>query len=148
MRLRSVRAMLAMLAVATQAGSARAQQPVPGPDGEIYAAVLRFFSPPGGQLRWLDPALLPGGEAPARLDEPTVRYLLGELGPRFARLEAEPGGSARGGVVRLSAIRRFAPDSAEVRAHYRHVSPYAEPPASELTFTVTRRNGRWRATHR
>ena len=114
-------------------------------DFDIYAAVLRFFRPSGGQTRWLDARLI---SAPADSAQTLSSGLLDSLARRAGRhFEAlKPGfdtDSRSGGVVRLSPVVRFTSDSVRVAARYQHHTPYYTHPDTDLSFLVVKRKDKW-----
>ena len=105
--------------------------PVPGQDTalsaelerEILATALAFYSPPRGQVRWIeseDPALQPA--------------LVARLGERF--LPWTEGARGPGGRLRFSPIEIVEPGRYRVSVSYRHRTPYHEGPLSTQTFLV------------
>ena len=114
-------------------------------DFDIYAAVLRFFRPFGGQIRWLDARLV---SAPADSAQTLSSGLLDSLARRAGRhFEVlKPGfdpDSRSGGVVRLSQVVRFTTDSVRVAARYQHHTPYYTHRETDLSFLVVKRKGKW-----
>ena len=103
-------------------------------DLDIYVAVLRFFTPPRNQVRWIEPT-----SPPALRDS-----LLHRLGTRFEGWSSAHDTDPRsGGRIRLSTIERFTPDSVRVSARYQHKTEYAVNPPFDVQFLVVKRNSKW-----
>lgn len=113
---------LAMLLPAASVATLAAQIPIP-PEVElgVYATALEFYSPPRGQVRWLESTALRDG-------------LIERLGDRFRPwVESAPGS---GGRLAVSPIERAGPDCYRLTVGYRHHTPYFEGPESTQEFLV------------
>jgi hypothetical protein len=117
-----VSVVLAIVLTATSVGTLAAQGPIPA-DVElaVYATALEFYSPPRGQVRWL--------ESMAHRKE-----LIERLGDRFRpRIEDAPGS---GGRLMVSPIERAGADRYRLTVRYRHHTPYFEGPESSQELLV------------
>ena len=112
---------------------------------EIYSAVLRFFRPAGGQIRWIDPRSGLSSTDPVQtLSSGALDSLVRRAGRHFEVLKPSLVTDQRsGGVVRLSPIVRYAADSARVAARYQHRTPYYTHPEIDLSFLVVKRKDKW-----
>lgn len=116
---------LSSLLAAISAATLTAQDalvPIP-PDVEleVYATALEFYSPPRGQVRWIESAVF-------RVE------LIERLGDRFRPwVENAPGS---GGRLRVSPIEGAGPGRYRLTVRYRHRTPYFEGPESAQAFLV------------
>jgi hypothetical protein len=113
---------LAMLLTSMSAAKLAAQGSIP-PDVEleVYATALEFYSPPRGQVRWL--------ESPVHREA-----LIERLGDRFRPwVENAPGS---GGRLVVSPIEEAGPDRYRLTVRYRHRTPHFEGPESTQEFLV------------
>lgn len=113
---------LAMLLTCTSVATLAAQESIP-PDVEleVYATALEFYSPPRGQVRWI--------ESTAYRDA-----LIERLGDRFRPWVENAQGS--GGRLTVSPIEGAGPDRYRLSVRYRHRTPYFEGTESTQDFLV------------
>ncbi|MEJ7759522.1 MAG: hypothetical protein WKF55_07990 [Gemmatimonadaceae bacterium] len=112
---------------------------------DIYVAALRFFTPARNQVRWLDSRLLTVEGDSSRTLAPEIRdSLLRRLGVRFEKLTAwQETDSRSGGVVRISPIVHFTPDSVGVKVKYVHHMRCRNYMESDLSLLIVKRKGKW-----
>jgi hypothetical protein len=130
--------MMPLLAIGSQENG-------PTPDIEIYVTTLRFFSPPGSQVRWLDLELVRTSDSsPTRMSPHIRNVLLERLGKKFEGWsnfhETDP---RSGGIISLSPVIYHSGDSVEVHATYRHRTRYAYGPETAIAFTLVNKAGKW-----
>jgi len=102
---------------------------------DVYATALAFYSPPRGQVRWIEPAPLDAARGEAPLEREFVRALVARLGDRFLPGWEEQRGA--GGRLRLSTIYPIGSSGRyRLAIGYRHHTEYHEGPASTQTFVV------------
>ena len=128
----SPRVVLAVLCLLASAATLPAQTtpPNPGAGGtpipaaveiEVYATALAFYSPPRGQVRWIESTEYRG-------------ELIERLGGRFRSwVEGAPGS---GGRLRISPIEAAAPGRYRLTVRYRHHTPHFEGAESAQEFLV------------
>jgi hypothetical protein len=101
------------------------------PDQEaVYRAVLRFYRPTRGHVRWLDRTLLTDapGQSAATMERPLALQLIAEVDPsRFCLEEVRSTCPGRvGGVLRLSQVYAEASGQARVVVDFKgEAGPYA-----------------------
>jgi hypothetical protein len=110
-------------------------------DLDIYTTVLRFFTPPRNQVRWIGLEMISRGETmPAAMRDSLIR----RLGHRFEGWsiyhESDP---RSGGRINLSSIHRFTPDSVSVTARYQHRTEYHENSPFTVRFFIVKRDAKW-----
>lgn len=113
---------IGVLLTAASAATLPAQDSIPSVvELEIYATALEFYSPPRGQVRWL--------ESPVQREA-----LIERLGDRFRPWVEGARGS--GGRLTVSPIEVAGPDQYRLTVWYRHWTPYFEGPESSQEFLV------------
>jgi hypothetical protein len=116
----------------------------------IDAIVLRWHRPPRGQMRWLDPLLLPATKSDSvgtRMADDAVDALLAAAGKGFARWSGSTG-DASGVLLRLSPVFAMAADTARVAITYELVSSWSHGPSWGQVFVLARADGGWRIDNR
>ena len=110
-------------------------------DLDIYTAVLRFFSPPRNQVRWIDLQMIPAGKTmPSAVRDSLIR----RAGKRFEGWSSFHESDRRsGGRINLSSIYRFTPDSVSVTAQYQHRMEYHSNEPFPVRFLLVKRNSKW-----
>jgi hypothetical protein len=110
-------------------------------DLDIYTTVLRFFTPPRNQVRWIDLEMIPGDKTmPAAIRDSLIK----RLGSRFEGWGASHRSDPRsGGRINLSSIYRVSPDSVRVTARYQHHTEHHDNEAFDVKFLVVKRDSKW-----
>ena len=111
-------------------------------DLDIYTAVLRFFTPPQNQVRWIGLEMIPDGHESV----PTAMRdsLITRLGRRFEGWSVYHESDPRsGGRINLSSIYRYTPDSVGVTAQYQHHTEYHENSPFNVRFIIVKRSSKW-----
>jgi len=116
----------------------------------IYTAVLQFYRPAGGQVRWLDLRLLPATphDTAATLDQALASRLIQGLGSaRYCLDEAASRCTGLpGGRLRLSPVYGLTADEARVVVDFQGIGrPYAPETAYSGTqvFLLQRQTDAW-----
>lgn len=116
---------MAMALVAVTAPPVAGQETALSPELEleVFATALEYYSPPRGQVRWIE------------VEDPALqRALSARLGDRF--LPWTEGARGAGGRLRISGIEIVEAGRYRVTVSYRHRTPYHEGPFSAQTFLV------------
>lgn len=131
-------ALVAALFVALGAAPLAAQEAgarVPAAaEQDVYAAALAFYTPPRGQVRWIEMTPLDAAGDRTPLDPGLRRALIARLGDRFLPWSEDARG--QGGRLRVSAIEPAGPGRYRLAVGYRHHTKYFEGSASTQTFLV------------
>ena len=129
-----IRIILLSLSLFMTASDARAQDSWTSDDIDIYTTVLRFFTPPRNQVRWIELTM------PSEVRDSLIR----RLGKRFEGWSATHDSDPRsGGRINLSTIERFTPDSVRVTARYQHRMKYHTNEPFDVRFVIVKRNSTW-----
>lgn len=111
-------------------------------DLDVYTAVLRFFTPPRNQVRWIDLQMIPSGVGamPSAMRDSLIRRTGKHFEGWSSYHESDP---RSGGRISLSAINRFNADSAGVTARYQHRTEYHTNDSFDVRFLIVKRNSHW-----
>jgi hypothetical protein len=111
-------------------------------DLDIYTTVLRFFSPPRSQVRWIDLQMIPskGDAMPSAMRDSLIRRAGKHFEGWSSYHESDP---RSGGRISLSSINRFSPDSVSVTARYQHRTEYHTNDSFDIRFLIVKRNSHW-----
>src|SRR5437868_4462509 len=136
------RIILLSLSLIISTRDARGQNSWTSDDLDVYTTVLRFFTPPRSQVRWIDLGMIPRGTA--TMPSAVRDSLIKRLGNRFEGWsdyhESDP---RSGGRINLSSIDRLTPDSVSVTVRYQHHAEYFDNAPFDVRFLIVKHSSKW-----